>query len=282
MKRAACFVIGLLVLAGFGQACAQEGAVDRVTVKLTDPSRQALVEVGLVNGGINVTAYDGNEIIVEAVTPTRKLVEGGEEGGGKNGMFRIPVNSTALEVVEENNKVEISTQSWKRTVDLNIRVPKNTSLNLRCVNNGDIYVEGVNGDIDVNNVNGAVTLKDVSGSVIGHALNGDLIVTFRSIDSDKPMSFSSLNGDVDVTFPENLRCDVNIKNDMGDVYSDFEISRVDKPVKMYEDNDEAEDGKYRVRIERTFYGTINGGGPEFSFKNFNGDILIRQAKGRTR
>jgi hypothetical protein len=62
---------------------------------------------------------------------------------------------------------------------------------------------------------------------------------------------------------------------MGDVYSDFEISRVDKPVDMYEENREEDEGKYRVRIERTFYGTINGGGPEFFFKNFNGDILIR-------
>jgi DUF4097 and DUF4098 domain-containing protein YvlB len=147
------------------------------------------------------------------------------------------------------------------------------------VNQGDIYVEGVTGEIDVSNTNGAVTLKNISGSAIAHALNQDLIVTFDSIDTDKPMSFSSLNGDVDVTFPRSLRCDVKIKNDMGDVYSDFEISHVEKPVKMYEENNEEGDGEYRVRIERTFFGTINGGGPEFFFKNFNGDILIRSSKG---
>ena len=190
-------------------------------------------------------------------------------------MYRIPVYSTSLEVEEHNNRIEISTDSWKRTIDVDLKVPRNTSLKLHCVNHGDIYVEGVSGEIDVNNVNGGVTLKNVSGSAIAHALNEDLIVTFDSIYADKPMSFSSLNGDVDVTFPANVKCDVKIKNDMGDVYSDFEISRVDKPVDMYEENEEKEEGKYRVRIERTFYGTINGGGPEFFFKNFNGDILIR-------
>ena len=114
--------------------------------------------------------------------------------------------------------------------------------------------------------------------MIAHALNENVVVTFDAIDPKKPMSFSSLNGDIDVTFPKNLKCNVKIKNDMGDVYSDFEITRVEKPVETFEENGRGRDGKYRIRIERTFYGTINGGGPEYSFKNFNGDILIRRAK----
>ncbi len=272
MTRVATLFVGLCLVAGFGGAYGQEGALDRVTVELSDPSRPAYVELSLVNGGITVTAYDGQEVIVEAEARTRKISESKKE---RDGMYRIPVYSTSLEVEEQDNRIEISTESWKRTIDVDLKVPRNTSLKLHCVNHGDIYVEGVSGELDVSNVNGSVTLKNVSGSAIGHALNGDLTVTFDSIYRDKPMSFSSLNGDVDVTFPANLKCDVKIKNDMGDVYSDFEISRVEKPVDMYEENREEEEGKYRVRIERTFYGTINGGGPEFFFKNFNGDILIR-------
>jgi DUF4097 and DUF4098 domain-containing protein YvlB len=279
MTRVAVLFITLCALIGFGGAYAQEGAVDRVNVELTDPSKPVYVELSLVNGGITVSAYDGNEVIVEASTRTKKISEDDEKTEGKNGMFRIQTYSTSLEVEEHNNKIDISTQSWKRAIDINLKVPRRTSLNLRCVNSGDIYVVGVEGELDVSNVNGSVTMREVSGSAIAHALNGDLIVTFDSIDSDKPMSFSSLNGDVDVTFPGSLRCDVKIKNDMGDVYSDFEISQVDKPVDVFEDNDEEADGKYRIRIERTFFGTINGGGPEFIFKNFNGDILIRSSNG---
>jgi DUF4097 and DUF4098 domain-containing protein YvlB len=193
-------------------------------------------------------------------------------------MFRIPVYSTSLEVEEHNNKIAISTESWKRTIDVDIKVPRNTSLKLHCVNQGDIFVENVSGELDVNNINGSITLKNISGSVVAHALNKDLVVTFEAVDPDKPMSFSSLNGDIDVTFPQVLHCDVKIKNDMGDVYSDFEITRIKKPVETVEENGREHDGKYRVRIERTFYGQINGGGPEYSFKNFNGDILIRRAK----
>jgi DUF4097 and DUF4098 domain-containing protein YvlB len=221
MIRAAVFAIILSICIGIGQAQAQEGVVDRINVKLTDPSKPALIELSLVNGGITVTGYDGTEVIVEARTRTRKISEDNEKPKGKNGMFRIPVYSTSLEVEEHNNKIDISTESWKRTIDVAIKVPKNTSLNLHCVNSGDIYVENIRGDLDVNNINGGVTLKNISGSVVAHALNENLIATFDAVAPEKPMSFSSLNGDVDVTFPKTLKCDVKIKNDMGDVYSDF-------------------------------------------------------------
>jgi DUF4097 and DUF4098 domain-containing protein YvlB len=275
MIRIATLLAAICVLAGAGVAYAQEGAFDRIDVELSDPSKPAYIELSMVNGGITVTAYDGEVVVVEAETRTRKISEGSETKRGRNGMYRIPVYSTSLTVEEHDNKVEISTESWKRTIDVSLKVPRNASLSLHCVNHGDIYVEGVHGELEVNNVNGSVTLKNVSGSTMAHALNGDLTVTFNTVYGDKPMSFSSLNGDVDVTFPANVKCNVKIKNDMGDVYSDFEIRRVEEPVEMYEENDEDEDGKYRVKIERTFYGEINGGGPEFYFKNFNGDILIR-------
>ena len=277
MIRTALLILALSVLIGLGQAHAKDEPLDRINVKLTDPSKPAYVELSLVNGGITVTGYDGKEVIVEAKTRTRKL-SNDDRDKKRKGMFHIPVYSTSLEVEEHNNRIEISTDSWKRTTDVNLKVPKNTSLNLHCVNQGDIYVENVNGELEVNNTNGKVTLHDISGSVVAHALNKNVVVTFDAVDPENPMSFSSLNGDIDVTFPQNLKCNVKIKNDMGDVYSDFEITRIDKPVKTFEDNDRGRNGKYRVRIEHMFYGEINGGGPEYSFKNFNGDILIRRAK----
>ena len=37
-------------------------------------------------------------------------------------------------------------------------------------------------------------------------------------------------------------------------------------------------GRYRVTIDRVMYGSINGGGPEYSFTTLNGKILLRQKK----
>jgi hypothetical protein len=37
-------------------------------------------------------------------------------------------------------------------------------------------------------------------------------------------------------------------------------------------------GKYRVKVDKTTVGTINGGGPDMEFKTFNGNIYIRKKK----
>ena len=40
----------------------------------------------------------------------------------------------------------------------------------------------------------------------------------------------------------------------------------------------AESGKakYKIKMDRSLYGSINGGGPEFLFQTMNGDILIHK------
>ena len=74
------------------------------------------------------------------------------------------------------------------------------------------------------------------------------------------MSFSSLNGDIDVTFPADLRANVKLETDNGDVYTDFDIqmqARSKEPI--VEENREG-GGRYRVKIDKAVYGAINGGG----------------------
>jgi DUF4097 and DUF4098 domain-containing protein YvlB len=162
-------------------------------------------------------------------------------------------------------------------VDLVISVPVKSSLKLGCVNSGDIAVENVSGELEVNNVNGSVTLTGVSGSAVAHALNGGVTAVFREITPGKAMSFSSMNGKIDVTFPADIKANVVIKSDNGDVLSDFEIRLDQNPRKPLVEDGRAQGGKYRVRFDKAVYGTINGGGPEIQFKNFNGNIYIRKA-----
>ena len=131
--------------------------------------------------------------------------------------------------------------------------------------------------MDINNVNGNVTLNNVGGSAVAHALNGRVLATFARLNSQKPMAFSSLNGAIDVTFPADLKASVSIRSDRGDVFSDFDIQlQANAPAQTVED-ERGKGGKYRVKFDRTFKGTINGGGQEIQFKNFNGNIYIRKA-----
>ncbi len=59
-------------------------------------------------------------------------------------MHRIDSRGTGLSVEEQDNEVHIGIGSMNRTVDLNIQVPFNTSLKLKCLNDGDIKVDQSN------------------------------------------------------------------------------------------------------------------------------------------
>ena len=258
--------------AGAETALAQgQAGGDRIPVGLSDPSRPARVKVSLVNGGITVKAYEGKEVVVEARARNRESSR--NEGGPK----RLTISSTGLSVEEENNEVNINTDSYMHAIDVTVSVPVHTSLKLRAVNDGDIVVTGVDGELDVDDINGSVTLNNIAGSAVAHALNGHLYATFTKVDPQKAMAFSSLNGDVDVTFPADLKANVSIRSDQGDVFSDFDIQLKAASSQPVVEDGRGHGGKYRVKIDKTIHGTINGGGPEIQFRNFQGKIYIRKA-----
>jgi DUF4097 and DUF4098 domain-containing protein YvlB len=265
--------LALAVLAAVAQPLGAQSD-NKVSVPLTDPSRPVNLRAHLVSGSITVKGADVKEVVVEA------KARGNEEshaGGRAEGMKRIPMTSTGLNIEAENNNVRVSTDSYQRTIDLVITVPTRTSLSLHTVNDGNILVSGVDGEFDINDVNGEVDLKNIGGSVVAHALNGHVLVTFNRIDQQKPMAFSSLNGDIDVTFPADLKANVSLRTDNGDVYSDFDIKVQPTAPQQTVEDDRGKGGKYRVKIDKNVRGTINGGGQEIQFKNFNGNIYIRKA-----
>jgi hypothetical protein len=123
-------------------------------------------------------------------------------------MHRLESRGSGLSVEEKDNEYHIGVGSMNRTVDLNIQVPFNTSLKLRCLNDGDIKVERVSGEVDADDLNGGVKLLHISGTVVAHSLNEDVVVTLDQVTPGKSMSFSTMNGDVDVTLPGDVKARV--------------------------------------------------------------------------
>ena len=275
MKRMILNLLGSISLTLVATAVlGQEGPVDRVAVAFSDPSRPGFLQAGLITGSITVKGYKGDEVIVEARTRTKNYTR---KKSDSKGMRRLAIRSTGLTVEEQHNEMKISAASHMRAIDLNIQVPTNTSLKLSTINSGRIIVEDVQGEIELNNTNGSIEAYDISGSVVANTTNGKVKVTFDSVRSKKPMSFVSFNGNVDVTFPEDIKANVKMKSDQGEIYSDFDIKITDQPRLIQEDT-RKRGGKYRVKVESAVYGTINGGGPEYRFSTYNGSIYIRQKK----
>jgi len=195
------------------------------------------------------------------------------------GMKRIPIENTGLTVEESDNLVTVRVESWKRSVDLTIKVPFATSLKLQGTNLEDegISVENISGEIEVRGIRGDIALKNVSGTVVANSTNGDVNVALAKVAPDKPMSFVAFNGDVDITLPADTKATFNLKSGMGEVYSDFDMTLKTQPVKS-EQSTKADKGKFHVSLDRAVTGAINGGGPEFKLQTFNGNIYIRKKK----
>ncbi|MGD9401230.1 MAG: DUF4097 family beta strand repeat-containing protein [bacterium] len=255
-----------------------------ISVELTHPDKPCYVECALVSGGITVMAYEGKEVKVQArKRETEEWVdwdddEEEEEAMSRQGLKKIPVSSSAFEVEEDDNNVIISAESWMSPIDIVIKVPTRTSLGLTTINAGDIEVSGVTGEIEAENINGDIVLAGISGSVVAYVQNGELEAEMKSVTPGKAMSFASFNGDVDVTLPASVKATVRLSTHTGDAYTDFDIKAIKMPAEVIEENEDAGEGRYSVRIEDAFYGNINGGGPDYDFSTFNGDIFIRKGK----
>jgi len=259
-------------------ALAQDIPADRVSVPLRDPSRPGLVKVNLMTGGIVVKGYDGKEVIVEARLREGKSSSKEKADKKADGLKRIDIATTGLTVEEEDNLVTVSTGPNGRTVDLTLQVPTATSLKLSCLNDGSIMVEKVEGEIEANNLNGSVTLTHVSGVVIAHSLNGEVLTQMDKVTPDKPMSFSTLNGEIDVTLPPDIKAKVKLETENGAIYSDFEIGLDRNPRPPAVEDGRKQGGRYRIEFPKGVVGSINGGGSDIHFKTLNGNIHVRKGK----
>lgn len=258
LRMSVVLCLALLSLGGLGQ----EKNANGQSVPLRDPSRPALVKVNVMNGSIHVNAHEDQNVQVES-----------RPVNGNAGVSAVPGLNGAkgIKVEEEDNVVSMSTGPLAGAVDLYIQVPVKTSLKLACLQAGEITVEKVEGEIEASGLNGSVRLLDVSGVVVAHTLNGQVKVTFQRVAPDKPMSFSTLNGDVDVTLPANTRANVNLETLNGNIQSDFELQQKGLPGQT------GKPGSPTVMTnEKVRSGAINGGGPEYRLKAFNGTIHLRK------
>jgi hypothetical protein len=289
-------LIIFLVTAGAAFS-AQEKPAERVVVPFSNPAKPGVVEIDTMRGSITVKAYQGKEVIVEARVREKAVTEESavartwrearreterevrEEKPGRDttGMKLIQAATSGLTVEEADNVVSVDVESWKMAVDLVVQVPATCSLTLSNQMGGTISVAGVSGDFEVENMSGAIDLQGISGTVVADTMNGEIKVAFARISQDKPMSFSTMNGDIDITLPADTKASFKLKSDRGNIYSDFDMNIRETSQKQEEDN-RKEGGKYRITFEKTIVGTINGGGVELTFNTFQGDIYIRKAQ----
>ena len=259
----------LLVTASITRAQSE----NEFTVPLSDPSKRAKVKAHLNYGSITVKGTARKDVLVRYESETEEEEEGNRDDDSRSGLKRIGGSGIDLEVTESNNQINIQSNSWHHRTNLEIEIPSGSDLQLHTYNGGDLMVSNVQGEVALSNYNGEITALNISGSVVASTYNGEIKVTFDKVTPDTPMSFSTFNGDIDLTFPSTLKATLKMKTEQGELLTGFDVNITSSGPVQKKDT---QAGVYKVVVDDWKRAEVNGGGPEITMKNYNGDILVRK------
>ena len=125
------------------------------------------------NGGVQVEAWDRNDIRVRAIVRGSAR----DEARAKSIASQVQIQSGGGRVSATGPDLE--RREWW-SVSYRINVPRKNDLDLSATNGG-ITIVGVNGNLRFDTTNGGVRLQDVGGRVNGETRNGGLDVRLNGV-----------------------------------------------------------------------------------------------------
>jgi len=249
------------------------------TLRFGTADGDKLVVVDNVFGSIEVKGYDGDEVRINVRKTVVARSEKKAAKADEEVELRIFEEDDVIELYVDgpfrernrrgNNWHGIKREGYKVVFDFEVEVPKNCSVELHTVNNGDISVSSVEGGFDVKNVNGGIEMTGVGGSGEVFTVNGKLTVEYRS-NPEGNCSFGTVNGDVRLYFQRGLSADFYMETMNGDVYTDFNVAGL--PVRTT--TSDSRNGKKVYKVGHTTGVRAGKGGPEIELKTLNGDMFI--------
>jgi hypothetical protein len=229
-----------------------------------------------VNGSIHVKGVAGNEARMLVHKRLRADSTGKAEEAERDVRLDISQDGNTLRLYVDgpfrckDGGVHMhGRQGYEVTYDFELEAPRQASVELKTINDGDIQVDDVAGDYQVKNINGGIEMSELAGSGKVYALNGRVRVTFRS-NPRTESSFGSLNGEVRVSFQPDLNADLRFKTFNGGVYTDFPVTYLPAAA----GSGERHNGRFVYKSNEWSAARVGRGGPEISFDAFNGNIRI--------
>lgn len=261
----------------------------------TNSSDNILV-VDNVYGSIQVEGYSGTKVIFEVVkhvyADSQEELERGKQEIGvktaqKDGAIYAYLSSpyskfdleTGLFEHREFNFNSIRSYKhrkkrlYKYRLDFKVKIPKNTSIDIQAINDGEIIVENVHGKLLIaHNINGPIDLNNVSGKTDVNALNKDINITYAKNPTEESW-YRSLNGDINVKFKDGLDAAISYKTMNGKFYTNFPVeSTLPKVVKQTKRVKKGT--KYKIDSNKHF--KIGNGNVHLHFDQLNGDAIVKK------
>ncbi|MCJ8318272.1 MAG: hypothetical protein MJK12_01475 [Colwellia sp.] len=282
MKKALTLSIVALLAGSMQVASAAE---KNYSLPLSKPGEPVSIEIEVYRGSITVVGYKGDTIEISAKTSTfsgkdkdlkkvKHKMNKNNSSRSTKGLKSVKSQSMRLEIEEKNNEVEIISEVSNQHVDLVIKVPQRSSVEVELYKGGDINIDGVNGGLELESYEGMIIAKNISGPIVAETVRTDIVVSFSAFAKTSPSSLTSHMGNVDITLAKKVAANVSVQTYQGEIFSglDNDFVLVDEIKKSKKGQ------KQKIVLGGIMQAKVNGGGQELSLISYSGNLYIRKAK----
>ncbi|MDR3746540.1 MAG: DUF4097 family beta strand repeat-containing protein [Acidobacteriota bacterium] len=206
------------------------------------------VSLSNINGNVEITGWDRNEVQIDAVKKARDQQRLDEA--------RIEVEAGSTSVRIKTEYPHHGTNNNPATVHYTLHVPQNARIDKIDLVNGSLTVQKINGEIQASLTNGKARIDDLAGPVEISSVNGGIEANYASLNNVREIRLKSVNGSIQLGLPASPNADINASTVNGGLRTDFPLQ-----VK----------GEF---IGHHLSGTLGSGGTRIELENVNGSIRI--------
>lgn len=215
------------------------------------------VRVENVNGSIEIRAWDGEGVKLEAIKKgrTQEIVDG----------IQIRTESTPDELTIKTELAKVKRGWFRRTttegqVSYTLHVPAGARIDKASSVNGNITIQGIQGDVRASTVNGSIRCSKLAGATDVNTVNGGIHLDQRALPAGDHLKARTVNGSVEVRLPASAGGSLSASTVNGSIRSDITLSNVTH--------------RKRNKLEAR----IGDGGPEILLSTVNGAIRILDSR----
>jgi hypothetical protein len=191
------------------------------SLKFSDPAKPGRLRLHIMWGDVTVTGTDAPEVTIVSNIKNKAVAEKRPDG------LRRLDSEITYTATEKDNVITVdlagdSSSPAPNGATLAITAPRSSSIVVENSLGGDVTVKDLAGDAEVRSVNGEVALEKMGGSALVETTNGEIHATFDKVSEGKPLSFTSMNGEIDVRIPADTKANVRLRTQNGAVLTDFD------------------------------------------------------------
>lgn len=175
------------------------------------------VSVNNVHGPVRISAWDRNEVQVDAI---------------KRATTKEALDEADIVIDSSSGSISIRTRypesrHWRRnpaTVEYTLKVPRRARLFAIETVHGPVDIGGVTGDVKASSVHGSVTARNLTGEARLTSVHGSLDAGFDRVEGTPSISLNTVHGSIRLALPDKTSAEYSASTVHGRIANDLGLS----------------------------------------------------------